>query len=146
MVKYGLSRVDSSGKIVSIWNFAELDEHLAKLVSPVDSEKSGEKVGGHTTSDDGCISEEVSCIAPRALAANPSEERRTTCTENEGLLPVPVQSERDFDFVLRYRAHVEGHTETVHRCSGPTGCVYLNGVKYKDVADCPFVSHRDLEN
>ncbi|KAG0594328.1 hypothetical protein M758_UG067300 [Ceratodon purpureus] len=33
MVKYGLSRVDSNGDIVSIWNFGELDRALREIQS-----------------------------------------------------------------------------------------------------------------
>ena len=36
MVRYGFSRVDDNGDIVSIWNFAELDRHLKEVESGED--------------------------------------------------------------------------------------------------------------
>ena len=69
MVRYGLSRVDSTGKIVSVWNFGDLQE----VLDSVDSVESAE------LGEDNCVTADYTLtdgngrdnIVPRELAPDP---------------------------------------------------------------------------
>lgn len=102
LVKYGFCRKDSEGKIVSVWNFAELHEALARA-TPTEESGDVRERGLQLCDQGGEQSVLNSAVVPRQL----STEAAFTNSGLDGVLDCPTASESNERDVV---AHVLLHS------------------------------------
>ena len=86
-VRYGLSRVDSDGNIVSVWNWPDFDSILHEIESETNEADSVQEAGG-ALGDGKLLSTGTLDIVPRVLAEDPIFKAAITglcSTDTEGL-------------------------------------------------------------